>query len=119
MNAGTWIRIIACDSLPPREGRTLLVGRRQIALFNLGDRFFAVDNRCPHKGGPLADGIVSGDSVVCPLHAWKVDLATGSVERPAGASACTQAYDVRVDDGMVMLRLPAEGVEAGGEDRAA
>jgi nitrite reductase (NADH) small subunit len=54
-------------------------GDREIAIFNLGDRFLAVDNRCPHKGGPLSDGIVSGATVVCPLHAWKVNLETGSV----------------------------------------
>ena len=53
------------------------VGNREIAIFNLGDRFLAVDNRCPHKGGPLADGIVSGTTVVCPLHAWKMSLETG------------------------------------------
>ena len=57
-------------------------------IFNLGDRFLATDNRCPHKGGPLCDGIVAGDSVVCPLHAWKVRLDTGTVERPASKDAC-------------------------------
>ena len=55
-----WVRITACENIPPREGRAAMAGDREIALFNLGDRFLAVDNRCPHQGGPLADGIVAG-----------------------------------------------------------
>ena len=84
----TWIRIAPCDSIPPREGRAAVVGGREIAIFNLGDRFLAVDNRCPHQSGPLCDGIVAGDAVVCPLHAWKVNLETGAV---AGRSTGTTA----------------------------
>src|SRR5581483_5654469 len=95
-----WIRIAPCDAVPLREGRTAVVGNREIALFNLGDRFLAVDNRCPHRGGPLADGIVCGHAVVCPLHAWKVNLETGLVERPATENACVQAYPTRVECGI-------------------
>ena len=74
-------------------------------IFNLGDRFLATDNRCPHKGGPLCDGIVTGASVVCPLHAWKVNLETGAVERPAhGRDHCVGTYPTRVDDGVVIVR---------------
>jgi nitrite reductase/ring-hydroxylating ferredoxin subunit len=64
-----WIRMTACDNVPPRERRAVMVADREIAIFNLGDRFLAVDNRCPHRGGPLCDGIVAGHAVVCPLHA--------------------------------------------------
>ena len=78
-----WVRLASCDSIPLREGRAVRVAEREIAVFNLGDRFLAVDNECPHRGGPLADGIVSGAAVVCPLHAWKIDLETGCVARPA------------------------------------
>jgi nitrite reductase (NADH) small subunit len=120
MNGEDWIRIAPCEDLPLREGRTVILDGRQIAIFNLGDRFLAVDNQCPHKGGPLADGIVSGGSVVCPLHAWKVDLATGCVERPSDAGRCIRTYDVRVDNGILALRLCAASAdEEGGEDRAA
>ena len=80
-----WIRITACANLPLREGRAVRLGDRDIALFNLGDRVLALDNRCPHRGGPLADGIVTGASVVCPLHAWKVNLEEGCIERPSGS----------------------------------
>ena len=110
-----WLRITSSENIPPREGRAVVVGGREVALFNLGpstepgtgDRFMATDNRCPHQGGPLCDGIVTGTSVVCPLHAWKVSLASGSVERPASAKEhCVATYPVRVEDGIVIIGVP-------------
>ena len=106
MVEGRWIRVTACDNIPPREGRAARIGDRELAIFNLGDRFLAVDNRCPHRGGPLCDGIVAGAAVVCPLHAWKVSLETGAVERPADANACVRTYATRVDGGVVLVELP-------------
>jgi nitrite reductase (NADH) small subunit len=105
MSDGQWIRVTETINIPPREGRALRVGDREIAIFNMGDRFLAVDGQCPHQGGPLCDGIVAGDAVVCPLHAWKVNLDTGAVERPAQAKVCVPTYETRVDDGIVMLSL--------------
>src|ERR671914_652232 len=101
-----WIRITACQNIPPREGRAVIVGDREIAIFNLGDRFLAVDNRCPHRGGPLCDGIVTGASIVCPLHAWKVNLETGVVERPVSGS-CVRTYPTRVEAGVVLVEVAA------------
>ena len=103
-----WVRVTTVDNIPPREGRPVTIGSREIAIFNLGDRFLATDNRCPHQAGPLCDGIVTGESVVCPLHAWKVNLAGGGVERPANArDHCVSTYPVRVDDGVVVIALPS------------
>lgn len=85
-----------------------MLGGLEIAIFNLGDRFLATNNRCPHSGGPLCDGIVTGASVVCPLHAWKINLASGCVERPAGAREhCIPTYPTRVEDGIVLVELPS------------
>lgn len=106
-NAPRWIRVTACDGIPPREGRAALIGNREIAIFNLGDKFLALDNRCPHEGGPLCDGIVAGDAVVCPLHAWKVGLHTGAVERPKNQTACVRTYPTRVEAGVVLVELPS------------
>jgi nitrite reductase (NADH) small subunit len=117
MTTHRWVRIAASDDIPPREGRAVLLDGRELAIFNLGDRFLATDNRCPHKGGPLCDGIVTGSSVVCPLHAWKINLASGTIERPAGAADhCVATYPTRVDDGIVIVGLPADGdaTSAGG-----
>jgi nitrite reductase (NADH) small subunit len=117
MNTTHWIRVTPVENVPPREGRAVLIGDREIALFNLGpsteleagNQFFATDNQCPHKGGPLCDGIVTGSSVVCPLHAWKVNLDTGQVERPAhGKDHCVTTYPTRIEDGVVLIGLPAE-----------
>ncbi len=100
-----WVRVTPCENIPPREGRAAAIGDREIALFNLGDRFLALDNRCPHAGGPLCDGIVTGVSVVCPLHAWKVDLESGRVQRPA-VEGCVRVYATRVEDGVVLVEVP-------------
>ena len=134
MSERQWLRITACENIPPREGRAAMAGDREIALFNLGrstqlgagDQFLATDNQCPHKGGPLCDGIVTGSSVVCPLHAWKVNLDTGQVERPAhGKDHCVTTYPTRIEDGVVLIGLPAavadtpEGVPYGNSGAAA
>src|SRR5215472_14344579 len=95
-----WVRIANCESIPLREGRAVEVGGRTIAIFNLGDRFLAVDNHCPHKGGPLAEGIVSGTTVVCPLHAWKVDVETGAVKNSASPVACVETLPTSVEAGV-------------------
>lgn len=103
---GKWIRITQCRNIPLREGRPVKAGGREIAIFNLGDRFLAVDNRCPHKGGPLSDGIVSGATVVCPLHAWKVNLETGTAVNQTSTPPCIDTFRTRVEDGVVLLELP-------------
>jgi nitrite reductase (NADH) small subunit len=100
-----WVRITQAEDIPLREGRSIQISGHEIAIFNLGDRFLAVENRCPHRGGPLADGIVSGRTVVCPLHAWKVDLETGRVTSRPEESPCVKSFPAAVRDGVVMLEL--------------
>ncbi len=102
-----WTRIAYCQDIPLRQGRAVAVGQRQVAVFNLGDRFLAVENRCPHRNGPLADGIVSATTVVCPLHAWKFSLETGEGVSGPAAAACVQTFPTRVQDGVLWLELPA------------
>jgi nitrite reductase (NADH) small subunit len=113
-----WIRIARCDDIPPREGRVALIGSHEVALFNLGDRFCAVDSRCPHRGGPLSDGIVSGAAVVCPLHGWRVSLENGAVERPGDSNACVRTYPTRVENGVVLIEWSTSRA-GNGEDQAA
>jgi len=104
-----WIRITNAENIPLREGRSVRLGDDEIAIFNLGDRYVAVDNSCPHRGGPLCDGIVSGDTVVCPLHGWKISLDTGDVLKP---DVCVKVgtYPVSVEDGIVRV-LYSKGKE--------
>jgi len=101
-----WIRTARCEDIPLREARSVRLGGRDIAIFNLGDRFLAVDNRCPHKGGPLAEGIVSGAAVVCPLHTPKVCLETGNVLNAPDSSQCIETFRACVEDGVVLIELP-------------
>lgn len=110
--ATRWVRITECSNIPLREGRAVRAGGHEIALFNLGERFLAIESRCPHKGGPLSDGIVSGHAVVCPLHAWRADLQTGAVLNSGSARSCLKTFPTRIDAGVVMLELPVESGRA-------
>lgn len=76
----------------------------EVAVFRLSDgRIRAVENRCPHRGGPLSEGIVSGDSVICPMHGLKISLADGSALPPDEGNVKT--FDVRKEDEKVWIRL--------------
>ncbi len=111
MTKSDWIRITPASNIPPREGRAVNLGELEIAIFNLGDRFVAMENRCPHKGGPLADGIVSSlDGVVtvtCPLHNWRICTDSGAVRKPGGEAACVRSFAVKVEDGIVSIAREA------------
>lgn len=107
-----WVRVMHTRDIPLREGRAVQVGSREIAIFNLGDRFLAIENRCPHKGGPLAEGIVSGAAVVCPLHAWKFSLETGKGLNPASQLSCVQTFPTRVERGVVLVEMNVVSADA-------
>ncbi len=100
---GDWLDIGAFDEIPPRGGRTVpVIGGEEIAVFRTGDdQVFALVNRCPHKRGPLSQGIVHGHAVTCPLHNWNISLATG--EALGADKGCTPTIPVRVDAGRVLL----------------
>ena len=112
MNSSNWIRITSVDNIPPRQARAVELGGASVAIVNMGDRFCAVENRCPHSQGPLADGIVGHNFVTCPIHGWRISVETGRVVKPAGATAsCVRTFPVKVEDGIVMLDM-AQQVEA-------
>jgi nitrite reductase (NADH) small subunit len=101
-----WIRVTPCSSIPVREGRCVEISSRQVAIFHTSEGFLAVENRCPHRSGPLADGIVSGTAVVCPLHAWKFDLCSGASINHPESSAALITYPTRIEDGIICVELP-------------
>jgi nitrite reductase (NADH) small subunit len=101
-----WTRITSTDNVPPREGRSVAVGGLELAIFNLGERFATIQNECPHKGGPLCDGIISGTTVVCPLHGWGFDLNTGGAVR-ASLPVCLTTFPTRVEDGVIFVDIHA------------
>ena len=113
MPSEQWIQITGQNEIPMREGRSVKLGPLNIALFNLGGRFLAIENRCPHNNGPLADGIVGGHglatTVTCPLHNWRICLETGQVVKPTNDHApCVRIFPVKVEDGMIMLNTDSE-----------
>lgn len=99
-----WTRITATKNIPPLEGRSVHIGGQEVAIFNLNGRFVTIENQCPHKGGPLCDGIVSGTTVVCPLHGWRFDLDTGLAVR-ASLPACITTFPTRVEDGVILVDI--------------
>ena len=103
----SWTRIAPTESVPMREGRAVRLGRREIAVFRVEDGFLAIDNMCPHNQGPLADGIVKGTTVVCPLHGWNVCLESGKVCKP-DVPVSVRTYPARVSDGIIEIDLSAE-----------
>lgn len=99
-----WIDVGAVNDIPRRGARRVKTLRGDIAVFRTGDNeVFALRDQCPHKQGPLSQGIVHGRTVTCPLHAWNIDLATG---QPTGADAgkgCAPTVTVRVENGRILL----------------
>ena len=100
---GDWLDIGWVNEIPVRGSRTVTVdGAGEIAVFRTGDdKVFALRNRCPHKGGPLSQGIVHGHSVSCPLHNWNIALATG--EAQGEDKGCTPVIPVKIDGGRVLI----------------
>jgi len=99
-----WIEVCKLDEIPPSQARTVKVGDTTIAVFRLTDnRVKAVENRCPHKQGPLAEGIISGDNILCPLHNWRISLDSGEVAEPD--KGCVKTYPVKVENGQVLLSI--------------
>jgi NAD(P)H-dependent nitrite reductase small subunit len=89
----------------PGTGKAVVVGEREIALFNVEGRYYALDNTCPHQGGPLAEGWLDGAVVTCPWHAWTFKLSDG--EMTLGNFARVDTFDVRVEgDDIRVSRTP-------------
>src|SRR3990172_1911725 len=99
-----WLEICPLEQIPRLGARVLPTLGGDISLFRASDdRVFALADRCPHRGGPLSQGIVHGHYVTCPLHDFVIDLATGNAVAPD--KGCTDIYPVRVEQGVVMISL--------------
>ncbi len=111
----TWIEVGPLVAIPERGARIVKTRNGDIAVFRTAaGEAFALDDRCPHRGAPLSQGIVHGGSVTCPLHNWVIDLATG--EAQGADKGCARRIPVRVENGRVFVdasALAARGVAAG------
>ena len=109
MEALRWIKVCRAEDIPALGARVIRRSGGDIAVFRNADgECFALLDRCPHKGGPLSQGIVHGNKVACPLHDWKISLDTGMAVAPD--EGCAARFPVRIDGGKVFLSLtPEEG----------
>lgn len=101
-----WVNVLALDDIPQLGSRVVKTANYNIAIFRTGaDEVFAVKDQCPHKQGPLSQGIVHGNSVTCPLHNWKIDLSSGEVLGPD--EGCTNTFQAKVVENQVFINLSA------------
>ncbi|MDJ0805871.1 MAG: nitrite reductase small subunit NirD [Gammaproteobacteria bacterium] len=99
-----WIEVGGLEDIPQLGSRIVQTSQGDIAIFrNSADEVFALRNRCPHKGGPLSEGIVSGRRVTCPLHNWVMEMESGSAVAPD--VGCTPVYPVKVEGDSLFLSL--------------
>lgn len=98
--------LCAVEEIPLGQGRAFVVGGEEVAVFRQRDgQIFALQARCPHRGGPLADGLVGNGLVLCPLHGWAIELATGACREQR---TVLRTYSVRVHNGRIFLTVPEQ-----------
>ncbi len=104
-----WIEVGTMSDIPRLGSRVVRTSQGDIAVFRTAeDEIFALRDKCPHKGGPLSQGIVHGKRVACPLHDWKIHLDSGEAVAPD--EGCAASYPVRLEGDKIMLSLnPNEG----------
>ena len=98
-----FVKVAQVTDVPDGAAKAVEVNGRRLALFNAGGRFYAIDNACKHRGGPLAEGDVYGTRVVCPWHGWEYDFSTGqSVDDPMTKLAC---FPVKLDGDDILVEV--------------
>ncbi len=101
-----WTAVVSVNDIPKLGARVVRHGTLDIAVFrSADDEIFALEDRCPHKGGQLSQGIVHGKKVTCPMHGWNIELDTGCASAPD--NGCAREFPVKVEDGRVWLDLAA------------
>lgn len=100
-----WAYAIACDEVDDDDVMPALVGESVIAIYRLGDEFYATQDNCPHGDASLADGMVDGDEIECPLHQGRFCIRDGAA-RSGPVDGAIATYPTRVADGAVYVKLP-------------
>ena len=98
-----FVRVARTDELPAGRMRAFTVDGRRIVVYHTSRGFFATDNQCPHRGGPLAEGDLLGDEVVCPWHLWGFSVETGKNDR--FPEMCVAVHEVRIENDNIEVRL--------------
>ncbi len=92
---GDFVRVASMSELAPGTARMVEVNGKEVAVYNVDGKVYATTNVCPHQGGPLAEGMLEGTSIVCPWHAWAFDVCTGT--SPVNPRAKIETYPVKVE----------------------
>jgi nitrite reductase (NADH) small subunit len=95
--------VAALAELPVGTTRQVLLEGRKVAIYRTARGVFASDDRCPHRGGPLSEGDVMGNEIVCPWHLWSFDVETG--ENPAGPDCALVLHQVRIEGDRILVKL--------------
>lgn len=99
-----WVEVGVINDIPKLGARVVQSPQGDIAVFrNSADEIFALRDKCPHKGGPLSQGIVSGKTVACPLHNWKISLQDGEALAPD--QGCSGVYEIKLEGEKIFLNL--------------
>lgn len=98
-----FVKVIEVSELPAGQCREVQAGDKTIALYNVGGTFYATSNTCIHRGGPLGQGMLEGQTVMCPWHAWIFDVTTG--ENTANGALKVACFPVKVEDGSVFIDI--------------
>jgi nitrite reductase/ring-hydroxylating ferredoxin subunit len=100
---GQVVTVGRIEDVPPGRGATVqLLNGTELALYNINGEFYAIENFCPHKGAPLADGSLCGHTVECDWHGWRFDVRTGEC---LTNSSNVETYEVMIEDGLIKLRI--------------
>ena len=99
-----FVKIAKSDDIQPGQGKMVEVGGKKIALFNVDGVFYAIDDTCTHRGGPLSDGELNGKEVTCPWHGATFDVTTGQVLRPPAPKEVS-GYNIRVEGGDIEVEI--------------
>jgi nitrite reductase (NADH) small subunit len=98
-----FVRVTGAADVLPGSGVVAEVKGQSVAVFNVDGTYYAIDNTCVHRGGPLGEGELEGDTVTCPWHGWQYDVKSGkSINNPA---ACVKSYQVKVEGSDVKILL--------------
>ena len=98
-----FVKIGKASEIPSGSGKTFEVGDKPIAVFNCDGTFYAIDDTCPHQGGPLGEGELAGTVVTCPWHEWRYDIRTGVNEDDPGCKVSAYAVKVEGDDILIAV----------------
>jgi NAD(P)H-dependent nitrite reductase small subunit len=96
-----YVTVAKLEDLGPGQCRVVEVNGNEVAVFNLNGTFYAIDNMCAHQGGPLGEGLLEGETVICPWHSWKYNVTTGICS--TNPSRKVKTYSVKIENGQIQV----------------